>query len=83
MDNYEATERAYMNGYEQGKKDALKWISVKDRLPTAEDALLAGSVYAYTKAKKVLVLHYQYVCRCSDYILCWMPTAMPQPPKGE
>ena len=28
-----ATETAYKNGYEQGKKDALKWIPVTERLP--------------------------------------------------
>lgn len=28
-----ATEAAYKNGYEQGKKDALKWIPVTERLP--------------------------------------------------
>ena len=48
MDNYTATELAYKNGYEQGKKDALeklatnlqpeangscKWISIEERLP--------------------------------------------------
>jgi hypothetical protein len=32
-DHYWATERAYKNGYEQGKKDALKWIPVSERLP--------------------------------------------------
>lgn len=39
MKTHDATEEAYKNGYEQGKKDAAdnnvgsKWISVKDRLP--------------------------------------------------
>lgn len=26
MKIYEATEQAYKNGYEQGKKDAFKWM---------------------------------------------------------
>ena len=33
MKTYEATETAYKNGYKQGKADAMKWISVKERLP--------------------------------------------------
>ena len=33
MKTHDATEQAYKNGYEQGKKDALKWIPVTDRLP--------------------------------------------------
>lgn len=33
MDEHTSYEQAYKNGYEQGKADALKWISVKDRLP--------------------------------------------------
>ena len=35
MNIYDATEQAYKNGYEAGKKD--KWISVKDRLPEPKD----------------------------------------------
>lgn len=60
-----------------------KWIPVSERLPTEEDALLERSVYAYTKAKKVLILNYQYVHRRSDYILCWMPISLPEPPEEE
>lgn len=33
--------------------------------------------------KKVLVLHYQYVCRRADYITGWMPIALPEPAKGD
>ena len=33
MKTYEATEQAYKNGYEAGKKDAVKWIPVTERLP--------------------------------------------------
>lgn len=29
MNNYEATEKAYKNGYEQGKKDTLKKVRVR------------------------------------------------------
>ena len=31
-----ATEQAYKNGYEDGKKDAVKWIPVTERLPDLE-----------------------------------------------
>ena len=37
MKNIDATEQAYKNGYEAGKKDAMKWIPVTERLP--EDRL--------------------------------------------
>ena len=36
-DCYWATEQAYKNGYEQGKKDAVKWIPVAERLPEIPD----------------------------------------------
>lgn len=36
-----ATEAAYKNGYEQGKKDALKWIPVEERLPEGGQIVLA------------------------------------------
>ena len=36
MTIHDATEAAYKNGYEQGKKDALKWIPVTERLPIDE-----------------------------------------------
>lgn len=37
MNIHDATEQAYKNGYAQGMKDAVKWISVKDRLPSKEE----------------------------------------------
>ena len=40
MDNYTTTEQAYKNGYEKGKQDAMKWISVKDRLPEPETEVM-------------------------------------------
>lgn len=33
MNIHDATEQAYKNGYVRGMKDAVKWISVKERLP--------------------------------------------------
>ena len=43
MDNYTATEEAYNNGYEKGKQDAMKWISVKERLPKYFDHVLINA----------------------------------------
>ena len=37
MNIHDATETAYKNGYKQGVEDAVKWISVKDRLPSKEE----------------------------------------------
>jgi hypothetical protein len=36
MKSHDATEQAYKNGYEQGMKDAVKWIPVTERLPEEE-----------------------------------------------
>lgn len=37
---YDATEQAFRNGYEKGKKDALKWIPVSERLPEKDGRYL-------------------------------------------
>lgn len=39
MDKYTATEQAYKNGYEQGKKDAVKrgyWMATREKLGYTE-----------------------------------------------
>ena len=40
MKSHDATEQAFKNGYEQGKKDAVKWIPVTERLPKTETEVL-------------------------------------------
>lgn len=40
MNEFDATEQAYRNGYKAGKAEAMKWISVKDRLPSEDGAYL-------------------------------------------
>ena len=40
MNTYQATEIAYKNGYEAGKRDAMKWIPVTERLPEDEEVVL-------------------------------------------
>ena len=42
MDIHTATEQAYLNGYEAGKRDAEpKWISVTERMPMDFVSVLA------------------------------------------
>ena len=57
-----------------------EWISVKDRLPTEEDAIDGGFVIANTEEKVVIAL-WSDVCRFNEFVTHWMP--LPQPPKGE
>lgn len=40
MWEHDATEYSFRNGYEKGKKDALKWISVNERLPETDGRYL-------------------------------------------
>ena len=66
MTIHEATEAAYKNGYEQGKKDAVgdkmsatdatKWIPVTERLPEDMDWVLCASVFG-----DVHILRYDYI----------------------
>ena len=85
MNIYDATETAYKNGYKQGKKDAERWISVRDRLPESGKQALC-----LTKRGEVWVAAWDDVgdhlwsdgeIWCSNgYVTHWMP--LPQPPKG-
>lgn len=40
MDIGKDLAKAFDDGYEQGKKDAVKWISVNDRLPEVGEKVL-------------------------------------------
>ena len=87
MKNIDATEQAYKNGYEQGKKDALKWISVKDRLPEVAWRVLVTDGtnvnFGYTLCFEIKGV--SPWCTLSpvmpDKVTHWMP--LPEPPKGE
>ena len=59
-----------------------EWISVKDRLPTREDANETESILAINKDEKYVGRWvWDIVARCPTEFTYWMP--MPQPPKGE
>ena len=99
MKPYEATETAYKNGYKQGNADAMKWISVKERLP--EDTLPRFSevkqIKVLTALKSnggVVTVRTQMRYRdtwCNEVRWRWKYSGsevthwmpLPEPPKGE
>ena len=61
---------------------AQEWISVKDRLPTREDANETESILAINKDEKYVGRWvWDIVARWPTEFTYWMP--LPQPPKGE
>ena len=59
-----------------------EWISVKDRLPTREDANETESILAINKDEKYVGRWvWDIVARWHTEFTYWMP--LPQPPKGE
>ena len=88
MTIHDATEQAYKNGYEQGKKDATKWIPVTERLPEDMDWVLCASIDGV-----VHILRYDYItddwdvfgrqntCYRTGFVTHWMP--LPEPPKED
>ena len=42
MDEHTSCELAFHNGYEKGKRDALKWIPVTERLPDSDGKYLVS-----------------------------------------
>lgn len=87
MDKYTAAEQAYKNGYANGKKDALEWIPVAEKLPEKSDYYLA-----FTDTEVICVLHFSAQYKLFNafdgigtehkiHVTHWMP--LPQQPKGE
>lgn len=69
MNLYDATEEAYKNGYEKGKQDAMKWISVKERLPgVLEDCLVAVKMKYDWKEEYTYVVDFGYYAGKAGYI---------------
>lgn len=80
MDNYDATEIAYKNGYAQGYEDGSpKWIPVSKRLPTEEDANEDGEVLVLHRSGLCEALFWDDVARYHAMLSHWMP--LPEPPK--
>lgn len=92
MKTYEATEQAYKNGYEAGKKDAVKWILVSERLPMPYVDVVVCRQDLLNRANTVgleyiTIRHDESPAWSKDYmtwkskVTHWMP--LPEPPKGE
>ena len=83
MDNYDATEIAYKNGYEAGRP---KWIPVTERLPEKNTSVLVyykhgRNIFWYDEKDGFCDID-QYGMNCPDgTVTHWMP--LPEPPKGE
>lgn len=85
MRNYEATEQAYKNGYEAGKRDAVKWIPVSERLPEENGRYLCNiRSFAFPGTFYQRILPYDKFGFKEDHyytddVTHWMP--LPESPK--
>ena len=77
MKTYEATEIAYKNGYEQGKKDALKWIPVSE--PPKERGCYLISVKHWLDGKLSCYWKKGDRVELTPRVTHWTP--LPEPPK--
>ena len=88
MNNHEATEIAYKNGYEAGKP---KWIPVTERLPNGRYDVLVSRTW-WNERKTPTIGWYNEVAkkwyiitedgyRVNDKVTHWMP--LPEPPKED
>jgi hypothetical protein len=86
MKTYEATEQAYKNGYEQGKKDAVNWIPVTEKLPPNFVSVLgymtdAGDFPPVRECYTVGNAFFFPALGDKHPVSHWCE--MPEPPKGE
>ena len=89
MNNNDATEQAYKNGYADGYEDGKpKWISVEERLPDPYVPVIASrrgfKSGVRTCGMEYVTLENKWIN--NDFAWCsevthWMP--LPEPPKGE
>ena len=94
-DCFWATEQAYKNGYEQGKKDALKWIPVSERLPDTQEydwvlaqiTMMPSCIYGVPVVAELRgdgIWYDAYDNQIGgkyEKVTHWM--LLPEPPKGE
>ena len=84
MNNHEATEIAYKNGYEAGKP---KWIPIAERLPEEWVDVLVLSRYGFCEVAVYLGIPGKWRIAWNhdlfevDSITHWMP--LPEPPKED
>ena len=97
MDIGKDLQRAYDDGYEQGKRDAVRWIPVTEQLPEAHEAVVVfhpkysnSHIAAYYREletqPEVHCVNKWYVYGGFGVVLNpepthWMP--IPEPPKEE
>lgn len=76
----------YFKGYKDGKRDAQKWISVKDRLPEDGERVLTLDEYGDIRIEQYGEQEYDWFddgtgLNSMTTILYWMP--LPEPPEVE
>ena len=91
MDIGKDLQRAYDDGYEQGKQDAMRWIPVAERLPDFEGwCLCMRKEYpnANLRHQEIMCFDYDEQAFCSNVdgifvadgiVTHWMP--LPKPPE--
>ena len=98
MDIGKELAKAYDDGYEQGKKDTMRWISVKDRLPELPPVRdhVSRMVLTYrSRDKRATVMFYERTVVRGKAVERWKTywdriddapdfwMPLPEPPEGE
>lgn len=78
--NVEDLCRYFLSKSDYVKRERGEWISVKDRLPTEQDAIEGGFVLANTK-ENVIIARWSDIIKFKEFVTHWQP--LPEPPKGE